>query len=110
MVNNKIRMILLIMVMVIFLMPGCDPGNGVEIVMNDEKYSKEEHEKIVMTTIQTTYSLTSKNVDVTIKNNTFDTVYAGFDYSIEYYNGTSWNELSLDIIYLLSRITISAGI
>ena len=49
--------------------------------MNEEKCSKEEHEEL--STIQTTYSLTSKNVHVTIKINTFDTVYAGFDYCIE---------------------------
>jgi len=64
MVNNKVRMILLIMAIVIFIMPGCDPGNGVEINMNEEKYSREEYEEIVMSMIQTTYSLTSKNVDV----------------------------------------------
>jgi len=58
-----------------------------------------------MTTIQAFYPLTSKNIDVIIKNNTSDTVYTGFDYSIEYYDGTFWNELPLDIICFLPLIT-----
>lgn len=77
-----------------------------KIFMQEDKTSQIFHEKIAMTMEKTSYPLLTEKVDVTIQNNTSINIYTNLDYSIEYYNGTEWNKLPLDIVYFLIRVTI----
>ncbi|MFT5876083.1 MAG: hypothetical protein ACI8WT_005087 [Clostridium sp.] len=53
--------------------------------------------KISMMLTQETFSSSTEKINVIIKNNTLDQYYTGMKYSIEYFNGTTWDKVPLDI-------------
>lgn len=54
--------------------------------------------KISMMLTQETFSSSTEKINVIIKNNTLDQYYTGMEYSIEYFNGTTWDKVPLDIV------------
>lgn len=104
-----IRIIPFSLLCLLLICMGCDQKHGDINSMNEDKTIEQQNfrpEEINMTMVQTTYPTPTIMFDVTIKNNTSIKVYTGLDYSIEYYDGTTWNKLPLDFTYFLSLITI----
>ena len=75
---------------------------------NKKNNSSEENEmKITMMAIQNTYSSSTDKVNVIITNNTSFEFYMGMGYSIEYFNGSVWNKIPLEISINDVMITLS---
>ena len=61
-----------------------------------DKSTMREEMKMIMKAVPNVYSSSVDKVNVTITNNTSIKVYTGLDYTIEHYNGSAWDKISLD--------------
>lgn len=52
--------------------------------------------EIIMKTLQNTYSSSTVKINITITNNTFIEYSTDMNYSIEYYNGSTWVKIPLE--------------
>jgi uncharacterized membrane protein YfhO len=62
-----------------------------------EQNNSSEEMKMIMKAVPNAYFSSVDNVKVTITNNTSIKVYTGLDYSIEHYNGSAWDKISLEV-------------
>ena len=52
--------------------------------------------EIIMKTLQNTYPSSTVKINITITNNTFIEYSTDMNYSIEYYNGSTWVKIPLE--------------
>ena len=87
-------------VFMLLMCMGCGQRSGDGINMYDDKTIGESKipEGITMSIGEISYPTNTDKVIVTIKNNSSHEFYAGSDYHLEYYNGTTWSKVPINFV------------
>ncbi len=110
------KKILIALILLLLFSAGCRPVSNSGNTKKDNKRSeadstmqsnlpKETEMKVTMTSERSTYPALTERVDIIITNNTSIEYYIG-DHSIEFFNGSAWQKIPLEILFHDLLITL----